>query len=179
MREIGDAPLFQAWLSIHLGWCDVLDGSYERAITHARRAYDKDPHHAYALAALACLRNGEQSEAARLSARSLDGIDDKLVTPFVVALARAIAARIALASGRTEEAARHAALAASVGSPFHRSFIDRTQLEVALATGRNTSELLERAASRIDRHAGSLEDGRRASYVAMEDNKRILELAQR
>ncbi|MGZ3453737.1 MAG: serine/threonine-protein kinase [Polyangiales bacterium] len=181
LRQVGDAPLFGAWCAIHLGWCDFFDGRFDETIAQARRAYEHDPHHAYALAAFAHLEKGDRSEAERLIARALDGIDEKLVTPWVVAYARAIAARIALDAGRIEEATRLSNSAVTVEGcpPLGRSLIDRIHLDVLRARGEDHRPPLERFLARIERHSASLPPERRAAYRATRDHAYVLELAQR
>lgn len=181
LASIGDAPLFAAWTSIHLAWCDIVDGRYADAVTWARKAYEVDPHHAYALAAHACLLSGEQTEAERLSARSLQGIDDSLVTPFVVAVARAIGARIALAARDLPraEALSQRASSWSGGPPYMRSFVDRTRIDVLRAHGAPVNALLDAFVERIERHRASLPGDLAATYVRLPDHAHILELAQR
>ena len=181
VRIMGDAPLLLAWCAIHVGWCYFVEGRFAEAIIEARKAYALDPHHAYTLGAIAHLALGERTEAERLSARSLQGIRDGLVTPFVVALAHAAAAEIALTNGRLDEAARlidHACSVTHASPGSNRSFVERRKLAIMLARGEDTSEVLARSVARIERHSRSLSLARRASYRALPDHQYILELAQ-
>ncbi|MBX3229403.1 MAG: protein kinase [Labilithrix sp.] len=181
-RDIGEAPLFSAWCAIQLGWLDVFEERYDDAIAQARRAFALDPHHAHALAAYAHLEKGDRSEAERLAARALEGIDDKLVTPFVVALAYAAASRVALAAGRLDDALRLVvrAEATSFGAPpMTRSFVARTSIDVARARGEDARERIDAFVARIARHERSLPEELRAGYRRHDDHRHVLELAQR
>ncbi len=181
LRQVGNAPLFGAWCALHLGWCDLFDGRLDETIAQARRAYEHDPHHAYALAAFAHHEKGDRSEAERLIARALDGIDEKLVTPWVVAYAHAIAARIALDAGRLEEAMQHSSRAVEVEGcpPLGRSLIARIHLDVLRARGDDHRQVLGALVARVERHARSLPPERRAAFRATRDHAYVLELAQR
>jgi tetratricopeptide (TPR) repeat protein len=180
LRNLGDAPLFAAWSAIHIAWCELAEGRYGEAVAWARKAYELDPHHAYAAAAIAHLQNGEQSEAERLIARALDGIDDSLVTPWVVSTAYAVAARIALAGGRLEEADRCSAKHPTTGgSPYNRTFAEITRIEVLRAVGRDARAEIAALGARIERHRNSLPPELRAGFAKLPDNARALELAQR
>ncbi|MFO0674401.1 MAG: hypothetical protein U0235_33130 [Polyangiaceae bacterium] len=176
--QFSRAVIFHAWRAIHLGWCDVLQGSFAEARAHADRAM-ADPRHALALHAYAALHEGDLRDARRAIDQALEGIERTHVTPFVVALGNAIAAAIARAEGRLETARSLAARAAehTRGPPSARSLIDRVHLEILLATGEDVSAVLSRAAARIERHRRSLPAEFARSYVALPDNARILALA--
>ncbi len=181
MDGLDELHLFKAWSRVHLGWCDWFQGRYTSAIAYARAAAALDPRHGHTVVALAQLGAGNLPEAQRVSALALDGIEDALVTPFVVALARAVGARVALAAGRVADAIRLATEAQAFrgGPPFARTFVDRTRVEAELAAGHDVAALLASYVARIERHATSLEEPRRSAFRALPDVARLLELAQR
>ncbi|MBK7400645.1 MAG: protein kinase [Myxococcales bacterium] len=178
------ASLFVAWCTMQLGWEAILLGHFDEAFELVLPFFDSaDRRHALGIAAYARLRAGVVDEAGRLVARALEGVLDEIVTPYVVALLRAVSARVALAKGLLEEAMVAAELAArerKVG-PFVRSFIDRTHLEVLMARKEFAAAegVLEPAVARLHRHARSLAEPQRTMYLTgIEENVRILELSR-
>ncbi len=180
LRTLGEAPLFAAWCSIHVAWVEIVEGHYAEAISWARKAFELDPHHAYAAAACAHFLSGDSSEAERLIARAFEGIDDALVTPWVVSTAHAVAARIALGAGRLEEADRLSAKSLpGGGSPYNRSFRQSVRIDVLRALGRDATADIAALVARIDRHSESLPPELRESFRKLPEHAHVLELAQR
>jgi hypothetical protein len=122
---------------------------------------------------------GERTQAERLSERSLDGIEDGIVTPFVVSVANAVAAEIAVVGGRLDVAQRAIEKATAFGfcsPPLTRSFVSRRKIDLMLAMGADVREELAALRARIDRHARSLDDVDRASFLALTDHAYVLGL---
>lgn len=175
-------PLFHAWTEIHVGWSYWFEARYDEAIAAARTAVPLDPRHARCMLAAAHLGKGELPEATRQIDEALRGLDDEIVTPFVISSIRTTAARIALANGQLERAKEIAdtILQTSMGvcPPATQSHLDRVRIEIHLARGEreHAREIVRKSIQRIERHARSLDEDRRRTYLAMPDHIRIFEL---
>jgi eukaryotic-like serine/threonine-protein kinase len=175
--------VFASWCGIHVGFSYYMEGRYDEALAVIRPILATTEYrHASCCAALSHLGKGELTEASRVIARALDGLDDVMVTPFVVSTIRGVAARIALALGDLDRArvliedAYNTPMRDSV--PGVMSFLDRTRIDVVLARGERerARDLIAKAVERIERQARSLDETRRASYLALPDHIRVFEL---
>ncbi|MEB2313672.1 MAG: protein kinase [Sorangiineae bacterium] len=177
----GEAPIFASWCAVHLAWCDIADRQYSGALAWAKKAFALDPRHAFAVAAYAQLASGDSAAAEASIAQALEGIDDAFVTPFVQAIAHAVAARIALAAGRRDDARKLAHLAArcELGPPFVRSLVSMTLIDAVREHGEDVGPLVSAFVERVERHARSLPPRLAESYRRLPDHARLLELGER
>ena len=162
-----------AWCAIHMAWVDIVEGRYVEGAAWARKAFELDPHHAYAVAAFAHLKNGDQSEAERLVARALDGIEDGLVTPWVVGTAHAVAA-LRRARGRTPRRSRPPLRPSTPRAARRTRARSRSSpaSNVLRALGRDASAEIAALVARIERHSASLPPELREGFRKLPVNAR-------
>lgn len=179
----GGASMWDAWCALHEAWSYVDEARFDDAIATATSVFHTNDHrHARAIVAAAHLEQGELERAEHHVGRALDGIDDFLVTPWVVSIVHLTDARVHLARGRTAQAVEsvsRAVNAATLMAPSVRSMLEQTRVEVLLATGAvgPARDLLSAASARVERHRRSLPKGDAETYARASWNARILALA--
>lgn len=184
-REHG-ASLFATWCALQAAWASYFLGRHREALAMTEPAFETVDHrHAYALAALARLEIGDFAAAEHYSALVVSDIDHAILPSFIVATARTARARVALAAGRLEEAETQidlAQIAVSQGAtPSIATLFDCTRIEVLRARGKEAEASLICAAARrrLERHAASLDEGQRRTFLERGPGcARLLAMAQ-
>jgi tetratricopeptide (TPR) repeat protein len=182
-RRMG-ASMMEMWCAIHEGWSYFDERRYDDAVAAVVPVFHHFDHrHARVVAAFAHLEKGEIERAEEHVDKALAGIDDFLVTPWVVTLVHAARAATLRARGRHPQALESLSRALEAGHgllpPYVRSLVEVQRIESLFATGDRAAARAELslAVARIERVRAALDAECAETFVRVWSNARMLALA--